>query len=325
MTKAIRIHKQGGPEVLQWEDIELGAPGPKEIRLRHTAIGLNFIDIYQRSGLYPMALPTILGTEGAGVVEALGSEVTDLKIGQRVAYAGVGQSGAYAEARLIPAEAVVPLPDAIDDKTAAAVMVKGLTAHMLLFKVHPVRKGETLLVHAAAGGVGTILSQWAKHLGCTVIGTAGSDDKAKRAKSQGCDHVIVYSRENFVERVKEITQGYGVSVVYDGVGKDTFMGSLDCLIPFGHMVTYGNASGPVQAIEPLLLMQKGSLTLSRPTLSTYTADLAVRRKAAEDLFDVIAKGAVKIEIEQTYPLKDTARAHSDLAARKTTGSTVLIP
>jgi len=324
MSKAIRIHKNGGPDVLTWEDVDVPAPGPDDIRLRHTAIGLNFIDIYHREGLYPLNLPIVLGTEGAGVIEAVGSNVKDLKVGQRVAYAG-GQMGAYSEARIIAAEVAVPVPDAIDDKVAAAIMLKGMTAHMLLFKVHPVKRGDTILVHAAAGGVGAILTQWAKHLGCTVIGTAGSAAKIAFARDHGCDHVIDYTKEDFTKRAKEITGGKGVSAVYDGIGKDTFMGSLDALEPFGHMVTYGNASGPVDPITPLLLTQKGSLTLSRPTLFTYTADAAVRRAAARDLFDVVAKGAVKIEIGQTYPLKDVGQAQLDLAARKTTGSTVLIP
>jgi NADPH2:quinone reductase len=324
MSKAIRIHKTGGPEVLTWEEVAVGEPGPNDIRLRHTAIGLNFIDIYHRDGLYPLPMPAILGTEAAGIVEAVGANVTDVKVGQRVAYAG-GQMGAYAEARTIPADNVVPVPDGIDDTVAAAIMLKGLTAHMLLFKIHPVKKGETVLVHAAAGGVGAILTQWAKHLGCTVIGTAGGAAKVNFAREHGCDHVIDYQTEDFTKRVKEITAGKGVSVVYDGVGKDTFMGSLDALEPFGHMVTYGNASGPVDPISPLLLTQKGSLTLSRPTLFTYTADPQMRRTAAADLFDVVAKGAVRIEIGQTYALKDVGQAQSDLAARKTTGSTVLIP
>lgn len=324
MTKAIRIHKNGGPEVLSWEDVEVPAPGADDIRLRHTAIGLNFIDIYHRQGLYPLNLPIVLGTEGAGVVEAVGSNVTDLRVGQRVAYAG-GQMGAYAEARTIAAMAVDPMPDGIDDKIAAAIMLKGMTAHMLLFKVHPVKQGESVLVHAAAGGVGTILAQWAKHLGCTVIGTAGSAAKVAYARAHGCDHVIDYTKENFTARVKEITGGKGVSVVYDGIGKDTFMGSLDALEMFGHMVTYGNASGPIDPISPLVLMQKGSLTLSRPTMIGYAADPARRRIAAAALFEVVAKGAVKIEIGQTYALKDVGKAHEALAARKTTGSTVLIP
>jgi NADPH:quinone reductase len=324
MVKAIRIHKHGGPEVLQWEDVEVGQPGPKELRLKQTAIGLNFIDTYHRSGLYPMSLPTVLGTEGAGVVEAVGSEVKDFKVGQRVAYAG-GQVGAYAEARLIAADTVVPVPDTIDDKVAAAIMLKGLTAHMLLYKVALAKKGDQILVHAAAGGVGSILTQWAKHIGCMVIGTAGGPEKVKLARAHGCDHVIDYKSEKFVERVKEITQGKGVSIVYDGVGQETFLGSLDCLHGFGHMVTYGNASGAVKPMEPLLLTQKGSLTLSRPMVSHYTADPARRATAVADLFDVVAKGIVKIEIAQTYPLKDTAKAHAELAARHTTGSTVLIP
>ena len=324
MSKAIRIHKTGGPEVLTWEEVEVAAPGPNDIRLRHTAIGLNFIDIYHRQGLYPLKLPIVLGTEGVGVVEAVGSAVADLKVGQRVAYAG-GQMGSYSEVRTIPAGDVVPMPDGIDDKVAAAIMLKGLTAHMLLFKIHPVHKGEAVLVHAAAGGVGAILTQWAKHLGCVVIGTAGGAAKVQFARDHGCDHVIDYTTENFTERARAITGGKGVSVVYDGIGKDTFMGSLDALAPFGHMVTYGNASGPIDPFSPLILSAKGSLTLSRPTLFTYTADPVVRRKAAADLFDVVAKGIVKIEIGQTYALKDVGQAHIALAARKTTGSTVLIP
>ena len=324
MTKAIRIHKTGGPEVLTWEDVDVPAPGANEIRLKQTAIGLNFIDIYHRQGLYPLNLPIALGTEGAGVITALGSGVTDLKLGQRVAYAG-GQIGAYAEERILAADVALPLPDSIDDKVAAAVTLKGLTAHMLLFKVHRVKKDDKVLIQAAAGGVGLILVQWAKHLGCIVIGTAGGADKVAIAKHYGCDHVIDYKAEQFVPKVKELTGGKGVDVVYDGVGKDTFLGGLDCLGLFGHMVTYGNASGPVDPIPPLLLTQKGSLTLSRPTLFNYTADPVVRRKAAADLFDVIARGYVKIEVPQTYALKDAAKAHNDLAARKTTGSTVLIP
>jgi NADPH2:quinone reductase len=324
MTKAIRFHKTGGPEVLQWEDVEVPPPAANEVRLKQTAIGLNFIDLYYRSGLYPHPLPAVLGTEGAGIVEAVGADVKDFTVGQRVSYAG-GQLGAYAEARTIATDGLVPLPDAIDDKTAAAITLKGLTAHMLLFKVHPVTAGELVLVQAAAGGVGSILTQYAKHLGCIVIGTAGGADKTKLAKSHGCDHVIDYTREKFVDRVKEITAGKGVSVVYDGVGKATFMDSLDCLQRFGHMVTYGNASGAVPAIEPLLLTQKGSQTLTRPMLFHYISDAAARAKAAKDLFDVVAKGIVKIHIDQTYALKDAAKAHADLAARNTTGSTVLIP
>jgi NADPH2:quinone reductase len=324
MVKAIRIHKNGGPEVLSWEDIDVPAPGANEIRIRHTAVGLNFIDIYHRQGLYPLNLPIALGTEGAGVITAIGSGVKNLKVGQRITYAG-GQLGAYAEERVLAAEVAVPLPDAIDDKVAAAVTLKGLTAHMLLFKVHAVKAGDTVLIQAAAGGVGLILAQWAKHLGCAVIGTAGGAEKTALAKAHGCDHVIDYKSESFVPKVKELTGGKGVNVVYDGVGKDTFLGGLDCLGLFGHMVTYGNASGPVDPIPPLLLTQKGSLTLSRPTLFNYTADPAVRRKAAADLFDVIARGHVKIEVPQTYALKDAAQAQSDLAGRKTTGSTVLIP
>ncbi len=325
MTKAIVIHETGGPEVLKWEDIEVGDPGQGQVRLRHTAVGLNFIDIYQRSGLYPLPhFPFILGTEGAGVVEDVGPGVAQLKKGDRVTYAG-GQIGAYCEERLMDANALVPLPDNIDEKVAAAAMLKGITAHMLLFRSYAVQKGDTILVHAAAGGVGQILCQWANHLGATVIGTVGSDEKATIAKAHGCHHTINYSTENFVERVKDITGGAGVPVVYDSVGKDTFMPSLDCLSRFGVLVNFGNASGPAPDIAPLTLMSKGSLFLNRPTLMHYVEDADVRQAAAKALFDVIAGGHVKIEIGQTYPLSETAQAHIDLNARKTTGSTVLIP
>lgn len=325
MTKAIRIHETGGPEVLTWEDVDVGDPGEGEVRIRHTAVGLNFIDIYQRSGLYPLPdLPLTLGTEGAGVVEAAGPGVEGIKVGQRVAYAG-GQLGSYAEARVMPAGVLVPVPDAVDDRTAAAMMLKGMTAHMLLFKSYAVRKGDHVLVHAAAGGVGSILVQWAGHLGATVIGTVGSAAKAKQAEDHGADHVINYNEEDFAERVKEITGGQGVPVVYDSVGKDTFEKSLDCLSPWGFLVNFGNASGPAPDVAPLTLMAKGSLFLNRPTLFNYTDDHSRRLAAAKDLFDVVAAGNVSIEINQTYPLSDTAQAHMDLAARKTTGSTVLLP
>lgn len=324
MSKAIRIHETGGPEVLSWEDVEVGDPGEGEIRLKQTASGLNFIDCYQRSGLYPLELPLTLGTEGAGVIEAIGPGVDHLTVGQRVAYAG-GQMGSYAEERLIAAGAVVPVPDSVEDQTAAAMMLKGMTSHMLLFKCYAVQPGDTILVHAAAGGVGSIMCQWANHLGATVIGTVGSDEKAALAKANGCHHPINYSTENFAERVKEITGGKGVPAVYDSIGKDTFEGSMDCLENFGAMITFGNASGPVPAVEPLTLMQKGSISLSRPTLMNYAADRAQRDKAAAALFDVVGSGHVKIEIGQTYPMSDAAQAHRDLEGRRTTGSTVLLP
>ncbi len=325
MTKAIRIHETGGPEVLTWEDVDVGDPGDGEVRIRHTAVGLNFIDIYQRSGLYPLPdLPLTLGTEGAGVVEAVGPGVEGIAAGQRVAYAG-GQLGSYAEARVMPAGVLVPVPDAVDDRTAAAMMLKGMTAHMLLFKAYAVQAGDHVLVHAAAGGVGSILVQWAKHLGATVIGTVGSAAKGEQARGHGADHVINYNEEDFAERVAEITGGQGVPVVYDSVGKDTFEKSLDCLAEWGFLVNFGNASGPAPDIAPLTLMAKGSLYVNRPTLFNYTNDHARRLAAAGDLFDVVAAGNVSIDINQTYPLSDTAQAHMDLAARKTTGSTVLLP
>ncbi len=323
-THAIRFHETGGPEILQWEEMEVGAPGASQVRIRHSAIGLNFIDTYHRTGLYPVSLPSGLGLEAAGVVEAVGPGVTELKVGDRVAY-GTGPIGAYAEARVIPAEKLLTLPDAIDDRTAAAMMLQGMTAQYLLRRTHRVQAGETILVHAAAGGVGLILVQWAKHLGATVIGTVGSDDKAKLARAHGCDHIILYRQENVAERVREITRGAGVPVVYDGVGKDTFMASLDSLAPRGMMVSFGNASGAVPPFEPVLLSQKGSLFLTRPTLMHYTATRADLLATARDLFEVVGKGAVKVEVRQTFPLKQAAEAHRALESRRTTGSTVLLP
>ena len=325
MSKAIRIHQHGGPEALRWEEIEVGDPGPGQLRIRHGAVGLNYIDVYHRTGLYPLpSLPWTLGMEGAGRVEAVGEGVTEFKVGDRVAYASP-PVGAYAEVRLIAADRVVALPDAIDDKTAAAMMLQGMTAQYLLRRTYRVQPGDAILFHAAAGGVGLIAGQWARHLGATVIGTAGSDEKAELARAHGYHQVIVYSRENFTERVREITNGQGVAVVYDSVGKDTFMGSLDCLRPMGMMVSFGNASGPVPPFEAGILAAKGSLYLTRPTLMTYTAKRADLVASAQELFDVVAKGVVKIEVRQTYPLAETAQAHRDLEARKTTGSTVLLP
>ncbi|WP_316184346.1 quinone oxidoreductase [Bradyrhizobium sp. SZCCHNRI1003] len=323
MTHAIRFHQAGGPEVLQWEEVEVGKPGPGEARIRHTAVGLNFVDIYNRSGLYPAQLPSGLGSEAAGVVEAVGEGVTDVKAGDRVAY-GSSPLGAYAEARLIPAASLLKLPDAIDDKTAAAMMLKGLTVQYLIRQTYRVKAGDTILLHAAAGGVGLILSQWAKHLGATVIGTVSSDDKASLAQAHGCGHTIVYTREDFVKRVDEITGGKKVPVVYDSVGKDTFLKSLDCLAPLGVAVLFGQSSGAVEPLNLGLLAQKGSLFVTRPTLFTYAAKRDNLVAMAKELFDVVQSGAVKIEVHQTYPLKDAARAHADLAARKTTGSTVLL-
>jgi len=323
MPHAMRIHEVGGPENMKWEEIQVADPGPGQVRVRNTAIGLNYVDTYQRSGLYPMPMPFTLGSEGAGVVEAVGPKVKDLKVGDRVAYSG--PLGAYAEVVLRPADRLVKIPAGVDDKTAAAMMLKGLTTQYLLRRTYRVKKGDTILMHAAAGGVGLILCQWGKALGATVIGTVGSEDKAALAKKAGCKHVIVTSKENFVERVKAITKGKGVPVVYDGVGKDTFMGSLDCLSPLGYMVSFGNASGAVPPFNAGILAQKGSLFLTRPTLNTYCAAREDLVKAARDLFTVVKSGKVKISVNQTYPLSEAAQAHRDLESRKTTGSTVLIP
>ena len=324
MTKAIRIHEPGGPEALKYEDVEVGAPGPGEVRLRQTAVGLNFIDVYHRSGLYPVKdLPAVIGMEAAGVIEEVGPDVGGLKAGDRVAYTmGLG---AYAQERVMGTGRLVPLPDAIDDRQAAAMMLQGTTAHYLIHRTYKVQKGDTILVHAAAGGVGLILCQWAKHLGATVIGCVGSEEKAALAKANGCDHPILYRDENVPERVRKLTNGDGVQVVYDGVGKDTFNDSLDCLRPFGLMVSFGNASGPLEPLNPAILGPKGSLYLTRTTLATHTATRELLMDGANALFDVVKKGHVKIAINQTYPLHETAQAHRDLEGRKTTGSTVLIP
>lgn len=325
MQKAIQINKAGGPEVLTWNDVEVGAPGPGEARVRHTAVGLNFIDVYMRNGLYPLPqLPASLGLEGAGVVEAIGPGVDHVAVGDRVAYAG-GPPGSYSEARLMPAGRLLRIPDGIDDRQAASMMLKGMTARYLIRATYIVKPGDTILLHAAAGGVGLILAQWAKHLGATVIGTVGGPDKAKLAQANGCAHVIDYNRENFVERVKAITGGKGVPVVYDSVGKATFPGSLDCLSPRGLFVTFGNASGPIGSMDPLILSGKGSLYMTRPTLVNYTATRADLETTANDLFAVVKAGHVKLSVNQTYALKDAAQAHRDLEARKTTGSTVLLP
>jgi NADPH2:quinone reductase len=319
----MRIYEYGGPEKLRWEQVQVGAPGEGQVLVRNTAVGLNFVDTYQRSGLYQVPLPFTPGSEGAGVVEAVGPKVKEFKAGDRVAY--TGPIGAYAEVLLRPAERLVKMPAGIDDRTAAAMMLKGLTAQYLLRRTYRVKKGDTILVHAAAGGVGQILCQWARALGATVIGTVGSDEKAALAKKAGCKHVIVTSREKFVERVKQITQGKGVPVVYDGVGKDTFMDSLDCLAPLGLMASFGNASGAVTQFNPGVLAQKGSLFLTRPTLITYTASREALLSAARELFAVVKSGKVKIAINQTHPLREAAQAQRDLESRKTTGSTVLIP
>jgi NADPH2:quinone reductase len=321
---AIRIHQTGGPEAMRWEEVDVGDPGPGQVRIRHSAVGLNFIDTYHRSGLYAVPLPSGIGLEAAGVVEAVGEGVSDVKPGDHAGYCS-GPIGAYAEARLFPAERLIKLPAGIDDRTAAAMLLQGLTAQYLLRRTHRVKAGETILVHAAAGGVGQILGQWGKHLGATVIGTVGSEDKAKLAKANGCDHVILYRKEKVSERVRELTKGAGVPAVYDGVGKDTFMDSLDCLAPLGMMVTFGNASGPVPPFEPVLLSQKGSLFLTRPSLVHYTAKRSDLLAAAAELFEVVQKGVVKISVNQTFALKDAVAAHQALEARKTTGSTLLLP
>ena len=323
MPYAIRIHENGGPDKLRWEEVQAGEPGPGEVRVRNTAVGLNYIDTYQRSGLYPMQLPFTLGSEGAGVVEAVGPRVKDFKVGERVAYAQ--PIGAYAEVALRPAARLVKIAPGIDDKTAAAMMLKGMTAWYLCRRTYRVKKGDTIVVHAAAGGVGQILCQWTKYLGANVIGTVGSEEKVDLAKKAGCKHVIVTAREKTSERVKAITKGKGVPVVYDGVGKDTFMDSLDCLSPLGLMVSFGNASGAVPPFNIGVLAQKGSLFLTRPTLVNYTSTREDLLTASRELFAVVKKGAVKIKINQTYPLREAAQAHADLENRKTTGSTVLLP
>jgi NADPH2:quinone reductase len=320
MTHAIRVHQPGGPEALKWESVEVGEPGPGQVRLRQTAVGLNFIDVYHRTGLYPLPVPFIPGVEGAGVVEAVGHGVDDLQPGDRVAYTGA--LGAYAEARLIAADRVVKLPPEVSDETAAAMMLQGMTTQYLIRRTYRVKAGDTILIHAAAGGVGLILCQWASHLGATVIGVVSTREKADLARAHGCAHPIVSAEQDFVAAVKEITGGAGVPVVYDSVGRDTFMKSLDCLAPLGLMALFGQSSGTVQPIDPNIL-QRGSWFLTRPTLATYIATRADLLATAGDLFDVVASGAVKIEVRQRYPLKDAARAHADLEARKTTGSTVL--
>jgi NADPH2:quinone reductase len=320
MTHAIRVHELGGPEVLKWEEIEVGEPGPGEVKIRQEAAGLNYIDVYHRTGLYPQPLPFTPGTEGAGVVESIGPDVSGLSPGDRVAYAG--PVGGYAEERLIAADRLIKLPHAISSEQAAAMMLQGMTAHMLLRSVHRVQRGETILIHAAAGGVGLIVCQWAKALGATVIGTVGSDAKAELARAHGCDHPIVYTRQDFVAEVDRITGGAKLPVVYDSVGKDTFLQSLDCLAPRGMMVTFGNSSGPVDPIEPGILAQKGSLFLTRPTLFTYSARRADLETAARELFEVVESGKVKIEVKQRFALKDAAEAHRALEARRTSGSTV---
>ena len=325
MPKAIRIHEAGGPEVFRWEDVSIADPAPGEVHIRHLAVGLNYIDVYQRSGLYPLpSMPGIVGMEGSGEVLAVGADVHDFVPGERVAYAG-NPPGAYATERLIPAHRLVKVPQQISDNQAAAMMLQGMTAQYLLRRTFKVQPGQIVLLHAAAGGVGLIACQWAKALGATVIGTVGSEAKATLAKAHGCDHTILYHEEDFVARVKDLSGGHGVHVVYDAVGKETFMKSLDCLRPMGMLVYYGQSSGPAPAIDPGLLGKKGSLFLTRPSLMAYTAERDDLLASATELFDAVISGMVQIKINQTYPLHEAAQAHRDLESRKTTGSTVLIP
>jgi len=325
MSYAIRIHKTGGPEVLSYEEYDPGVPGPGEVRVKHDAVGLNFIDIYHRTGLYPLpALPAVLGLEGAGVVDSVGEGVTEVVKGDRVAYAGV-PPGAYTEIRCIPAHRLVKLPEAISTHDAAAMMLQGMTARYLLRGCFQVKHDSTILIHAASGGVGSILCQWANHIGATTIGTVGSPEKAEMAAKNGCMHTILYRDEDFVARVKEITKGRGVDAVYDSVGQETFIQSLDCLRPMGTLVSFGQSSGPIKPLDISILGAKGSLFLTRPSLMHYTARRADLLDHAADLFDAVISGAIKIHIKQEYKLKDAALAHRDLEQRKTTGSTILLP
>jgi len=321
MAHAIRIHETGGPEVLKWEEVEVGEPGPGQVKIRQEAAGLNFIDVYHRTGLYKQEMPFTPGTEGAGIVESVGAGVSNVKKGDRVAYAG--GLGGYSEERLIDAGRLVRIPDGIPTEQAAAMMLQGMTAQMLLRSVYPVKAGETILVHAAAGGVGLIMCQWAAALGVTVIGTVSTEEKAELARNHGCAHPIIYTKQDFVADVDRITAGEKLPVVYDSVGRDTFMRSLDCLWMRGLMVSFGNASGPVEPISPLLLSQKGSLFLTRPTLFHYVATREQLERSAGELFQMVESGKVKIEVKQRFPLEHAAEAHRQLEARKTTGSTIL--
>jgi NADPH:quinone reductase len=323
MTHAIRIHEPGGPDALRWDEIDVPSPGPGEAVVRQTVSGLNFIDVYHRSGLYPVpALPAIIGSEGAGIVEAIGDGVSEVAVGDRVAYCM--SLGSYTQRRVIPSRVLVRIPATVADDQAAAMMLKGCTVQYLLRRTFAVEAGQTILFHAAAGGCGLIACQWAKHLGATVIGTVSTPEKAELAKAHGCDHVIVSTQESFVDRVKALTNGSGVPVVYDSIGKQTFMDSLDCLQPRGLMVSFGNASGAVDPFSPAVLAAKGSLYLTRPTLATYIQTRTELEETAAELFDVVSKGVVKVEVNQRYPLEDAAQAHRDLESRKTTGSTVLV-
>ena len=324
MPFAIRINQPGGPEVMRWEEGSVGDPAPGEARVRHEAVGLNYIDVYHRTGLYPLPMPSGLGLEASGVVEAVGEGVTEVVPGDRVAYAG-GPLGAYSQVRCLPAHRLLKMPDSLDFRTGAAMMLQGLTSAYLLRRTYCVQPGDAVLIHAAAGGVGLIACQWAKALGATVIGTVSNEAKAALATAHGCDHIIYYSREDVAKRVREITAGEGVAVVYDGVGKDTFMGSLDSLRVRGMMVSFGNASGPVAPFDPILLSQKGSIFITRPTVAHYTAKRDELEALGAELFEMVTSGKVKIEVNQTYALSDAASAHRDLEARKTTGSTILLP
>ena len=324
MTKGVRIHEFGGTDVLKYEDVDIGNVGDDEVRLRQTAIGLNYIDIYQRIGLYPaLSLPTIIGMEAAGIIEEVGSGVSEFNVGDRVAYAM--ELGAYAEERIMGTDRLVHIPDGIDDQTAATMMLQGMTVFYLLHRTYKVKPGDTILFYAAAGGVGLIMCQWAKHLGATVIGCVGSEEKAALAKANGCDHPILCRDENVPARVKEITNGEGVPVVYDSIGKDTFEDSLNCLRPFGLMATFGNASGPVDPISPAILAPRGSLYLTRPTLATHTGTRELLDECANAVFNVVQNGYVRIAVNQTYSLAEIAQTHTDMEGRKTTGSTVIIP
>ncbi|WP_339633072.1 quinone oxidoreductase [uncultured Sneathiella sp.] len=321
MTKAIVQTEVGGPETMKWQDVELGSPGRGEAKVRHTAVGLNFIDVYFRTGLYPAPLPLTTGMEAAGVIEELGEGVTDFKVGDRVAYAG-RPVGAYSEARIMPVDNLIVLPDSIDDKTGAAMMLQGMTTEYLLQRTFHVKQGDTILFHAAAGGVGLFACQWARHIGATVIGTVGSEEKAELAKAHGCTHTILYREEDFQKRVMDITDGKGVPVVYDAIGKDTFEKSLDCLSPRGLMVSFGNSSGPVTGVDLAILGAKGSLYVTRPSLMVYNATRKELEKSAGDLMKLVGDGTIKVNIGQTYPLSEARKAHEDLEGRKTTGSTV---
>jgi NADPH2:quinone reductase len=324
MPNAIRFSQAGGPEVLQWDSVAVGQPGAGEARVRHTAVGLNYIDTYHRSGLYKLPLPSGIGLEAAGVVEAVGPGVTDVAAGDRVAYCG-GPPGAYAEVRVMPADKLVKLPDGVSDRSAATLMLKGLTVQYLFRQIFPLKGGDTILFHAAAGGVGLIACQWARALGVTMIGTVGSDEKAALAKANGCAHTIVSTRENFVDRVKELTDGKGVPVVYDSIGKDTFPASLDCLKPRGLFVSFGSSSGPIAAFDLALLGQKGSLFATRPSLVTYAGTRPQLLAMADEVLSMVAAGKIVSDARQTYALKDAAQAHRDLQSRKTTGATLLLP